>query len=131
MRSTVLYLLLAIGGAAILLMVSYLSGAQPPAGWELNYMKPFYKGYNAATALLFMLTGILIGLRTRLSPWLTGIALISVLPILAFIESIVFRGSHNLIPFELAIYFIYALPAVIGVYVGRLMYNKRVLRTAK
>jgi hypothetical protein len=83
------------------------------------------------TAILFLLTGITVGLKTRLSPWLTGIALISVLPVLAIIESLVFRGTHNLIPFEMIMYFLWSLPAIAGVYVGRLMYNKRVLRAAK
>jgi hypothetical protein len=131
MRIVFPYLLLAVIGAALIMMISFLTAAKPPAGWELYYSRIFYNGYNMMTAILFLLTGITVGLKTRLSPWLTGIALISVLPVLAIIESLVFRGSHNLIPFELIMYFLWSLPAIAGVYVGRLMYNKRVLRAAK
>ena len=39
----------------------------------------------------------------------------------ALTEIFIYRGSHNLIPFELIMYFLHALPCVIGVYISKLI----------
>jgi Na+-driven multidrug efflux pump len=40
------------------------------------------------------------------------------------IEATIYRGSHNLIPFEFAIFFAYGLPAIIAEFVGKKVYQK-------
>jgi hypothetical protein len=54
----------------------------------------------------------------RLNPWLTGLSLILVFPLTALTEGTVYRGSHNLIPFELGMHFLFALPAIVCAYIG-------------
>jgi uncharacterized membrane protein YphA (DoxX/SURF4 family) len=83
---------------------------------------------------LFFGAGILIGFFLKLNPWLAGIALIAALPLASFYEASVYKGSHNLIPFELIIYFLFSVPAITGVYIGRyfsLRRNKQKEQTDK
>ncbi len=72
--------------------------------------------------------GLVVGFYTRLHPVLTGLAVIT-LPILAIIyELITFPTSHNLFPFEIGMYLVFGLPAVVGVFVGRILYNRKILK---
>ena len=132
MRNLFWYLLLAALGTGIMFMISMLfKPPLPEHGGTDYYMENFRNGYNLVTAILFFLTGVAAGLYTRLNPWWTGLSLVLVLPVLAIIESIIFHGSHNLIPFELVMYMIFAFPAIVGVYIGRVIYNRRVQRLRK
>jgi len=40
------------------------------------------------------------------------------LPVTAVVEGFTNPDSHNLIPFELVMYFLYALPSILVVYIG-------------
>lgn len=132
MKNIFWYFLLAVLGTGVMFMISMLFKVpMPQQGGEYYYLEHFRNGFNLVTAVLFFLTGVAAGIYTRLNPWWTGISLIAVLPILAIIESIIYHGSHNLIPLELAMYMIFALPAIVGVYIGRLIYNRRVVRSRK
>jgi hypothetical protein len=75
--------------------------------------------YSYISGSLFFLTGLISGYYFKSNPWVTGISLISIFPITAIYEATIYRGSHNLIPLELAVHFLFALPAVIGAYLGR------------
>jgi hypothetical protein len=128
MKSILLYLLLAVIGTGIILMVRMISGHTTIQEGEYYYSDTLRYGYNVLTACLFFLIGVAAGLYTRLSPWLTGLFLIIMFPVISIYEATVYRGSHNLIPFEFAIFFVFAMPAIVGVFIGRLIYNKRVMK---
>ena len=131
MKSLLLYLIVAALGAGLMLMVGMVAPISAVEQGEYYLSSMLRKGYNVYTACLFFLTGVAAGYFTRLNPWLTGLALVIVCIVVVFYESFQYRGSHNLLPFELIVYLVYGFPAVVGVYVGRLMYNKRVVKGSK
>jgi hypothetical protein len=128
MRKVFFYLLLCAIGTGIMLLIRFASGHTTIQEGEYYYSDTLRYGYNAMTACLFFLIGVAVGLYTRLNPWLTGLCVVIMLPAVSFYEAAVYTGSHNLIPIELFIHFVFALPAIVGVFVGRLIYNKRVMK---
>jgi len=42
------------------------------------------------------------------------------------VEAIIYKESHNLISFELIIHFLFACPAIIGVYPGKFILGKTI-----
>ena len=54
-----------------------------------------------------------------IKPLLLGMATMALFPLFAFAETIADPTSHNLWPFELVMYFLLGLVAVVGAYVGR------------
>jgi len=50
--------------------------------------------------------------------------MIAVFPLTLIVEGVIGTTTHNLISFEFITHFIFALPAVIGVCVGRLVWSK-------
>jgi hypothetical protein len=127
MKSVLLYLMVAGIGTGLLLMVRLVAPASAIQEGEYYLSSTLRSGYSVYTACLFFLVGVVVGYFTRLSPWLTGLALVIVCLVVVFYESLRYRGSHNLLPFELFMYIVFAFPGVVGVYVGRVIYNKRVV----
>jgi hypothetical protein len=95
-------------------------------GDEYYFSKFLLINYSYLTTILFFIAGASIGYSWRLNPWLSGLFLIAIFPLISVVESIIYKGSHNLIPFEFIIHFLFALPAVIGVYVGRFIASKTI-----
>lgn len=79
----------------------------------LNY------NFTKTAAIVFFITGFLIGNLSQLNPCYTGICLFLVFPLTSLIEGTINKGSHNLIPFEFIMYFMYALPSIIAAFMGR------------
>ena len=126
MKPLLLYVLLIPTGAIILLIFGLFQHvAIPPVGNEYHYTQLFESGYTKAAAIVFFAAGLLIGYYLRLNPWLAGFCILFVMPFTSVIEGIVYPGSHNLIPVELIMQFIMALPSVIGVYIGTFIYKKK------
>jgi hypothetical protein len=80
--------------------------------------------YGLFTMFLFFGAGLAVGYFWRLSAWVSGLCMIAVFPLTAIVEAVIDATSHNLIPFEFIMHFMFALPAVIGVYLGRLVWSK-------
>src|SRR5687768_16709930 len=95
---------------------------------EYHYSLFLARNYTVLTAVIFFIAGILIGYFLKLNPWLSGICLILVLPVASVCEIVLDSNSHNLFPFELIVYFVFALPPVAGTYFGRFLL-KRTTRT--
>lgn len=112
------YLLLVVVGPLIILFCSLFQHTTLPTG-EYHYSMFFGKNYTIPAVAIFLLTGIATGYYFNLNPWLTSLCLYLIFPIISIIEAIIYPGSHNLIPFEFVMYFVYALPAIFGVYIGR------------
>ena len=128
MLPTIKYLVLVVAGLLIIYISSLFQHVVIPVDQRdfshfLNY------NFTKVVAGIFFLAGILIGYFLRLNPWYAGLSLFLFFPITSLIESIINKGSHNLIPFEFIMYFFYALPAILAVYLGRFIYTKVHKRT--
>ncbi|MFO1091029.1 MAG: hypothetical protein U1E46_15755 [Hyphomicrobiales bacterium] len=73
-----------------------------------------------AAPLLFAL-GLGLGLFDARRPWLMGLSTMALFVLAAIVEMQRDPTSHNLWPFEFAAYAVFALPAVAGVWVARLV----------
>lgn len=131
MKTVLLYLLVVAIGTGLLLLVGLGLPRSVAQGNEYYLSAMLRYGYNVYTACLFFVVGLSAGYFTRLDPWLTGLCLILVCLVVVFYESFRYPGSHNLLPFELFTYLVYGFPAVVGVYAGRLIYNKRVVGASR
>lgn len=113
------YILLIVVGVALIFFASVLQTVTAPKPGEYYYSDFLRNNYTLLAGILFFIAGILIGYFLQLNPWLAGIALIAALPLASFYEAAVNKGSHNLIPLELIIYFLFSVPAIAGVYAGK------------
>ena len=91
----------------------------------LNY------NFTKVAGCIFLIIGLLIGYFSRLNPWYVGLSLFSIFPLTSLAESIINKGSHNLIPFEFIMYFIYSLPTIFAVYIGKFILGQVGNRKAK
>lgn len=87
--------------------------------------------YTLLAKALFIITGFAAGYVYKLNPWLVGICLISIFPLTSIIEGTVYQGSHNLIPFEFMIHFLFALPSIIAAFIGRFIFRQIAKRKEK
>lgn len=119
------YYLLASGVGICILWLNalFLKPVTPQAG-EYYYSNLLRTNYTYLSASLFFVVGLIAGYRIKINPWLTGFAMIAAFPIIAMYEATIYRGSHNLIPLEFAVHFLYALPAILGVYIGKFIERK-------
>lgn len=119
------FFILMLLGLGLILLASALQDVRPPQAGEYHYSSFLRYNYTWLTGVLFLLTGLAIGYRFRPNPWRAGIALIFIFPLVAMYEATVYRGSHNLIPLEFVIYFLFSLPAVAGLYAGKWMFHRQ------
>jgi len=123
------YMVLIIVGVGLIILSNLLFGpriiSKTKPGDEYYFSSLLSNNFRYATTLLFFSSGIVVGYFWRLSPWLTGLCLIAIFPLTSVVEGTIYKGSHNLIPFEFIIHFLFALPAVIGVYVGKFILKKK------
>lgn len=118
------YLLLIFLGLLIILLSSEIQEVAPPQTGEYYYSSFLRNNYTILTAIIFLIFGLIIGYYFKLNPWLSGILLISIYPITTVYEATIYRGSHNLIPFELVIYILWSIPSIAGIYLGRFIWHK-------
>ena len=113
------YFLLTLIGFDIIVCCSLFQHITTVPG-EYHYSDFLSKNYLTIPAItIFFIVSIAIGYYWWLNPWLSGLCLLFILPLTSIIEGCIYLGSHNLIPFELIGFFIFSLPSVIGVYIGR------------
>lgn len=122
MRNKLLQSILAslVGAALILIGIKFNGFAFPEEG-EYYYSKIVRNNYTKPMMLVYLVAGIVLGYVLQLKPWLIGIFLVSYFFLITAYEATVYRGSHNLLPFELAMYLFFAIPPVGGAYIGYLI----------
>lgn len=124
MATKIKYLILILIGFLVMYVVIKLQKVAPTAPGEYHYSSFLRNNYTHLTAVIFLVTGLVVGYYFKLNPLFTGLCLLSIFPITCLYEIIVYRDSHNLIPFELAMHFFMALPAIAGAYLGKLLSEK-------
>ena len=118
------YITLIIIGFFVLFINSKIYHTDPPSSGEYYYSNFLRSNYSYISGSCLFLIGLITGFLFKANPWATGISLISIFPITAIYEATIYRGSHNLIPFELVVHFLFSLPAVIGTYLGGFLKTK-------
>ena len=119
--------LLILAGLLVILICRAMQYTNPPKAGEYYYSSILMDNYTILCACVFFIIGLLIGYCFRLNPWHVGLSLILIFPIVTFYEATIYRRSHNLLPFELVIYFLYSLPAVVGVYLGKFIQRRKAM----
>lgn len=128
---TIKYFLLTLIGLGIIVCCSLFQHTDTVLG-EYHYSHFLSKNYlTIPTVTIFFIVSIAIGYYWRLNPWLSGLCLLFILPLTSIMEASVYTGSHNLIPFEFISFFVFSLPAVIGVYIGKITYKQIAKRKGK
>lgn len=117
--SIIFYIFLFFIGILILFVNNKIKHTIIPQPGEYYYSNFLRSNYSYIFGSLLFGAGIISGYYFNSNPWVTGISLIAVFPITAIYEATIYRGSHNLIPVELAVHILFALPAIIGAYIGR------------
>lgn len=117
-------LLLGTIGFLLLLLCNTVQHTPSPAPGEYHYSNLLRNNFKLLAIILFTATGLATGYFFRLNAWLTGFGLILIFPLTAIIEGTVYKGSHNLIPFEMVIFAVYALPAIAAAFAGKLLAQK-------
>lgn len=120
----IVYSILPVIGVLILVINSKIQQTDNPLPGEYYYSNFLRNNYSFISGSLFFLTGVAAGYYFKSNPWITGVSLISIFPIIAMYEATVYRGSHNLIPLELAVHFLFSLPAIIGTFLGKFIQKK-------
>jgi len=118
------YILLVFLGFLLIFFCSTIQQTSLPQKGEYYYSSFLRNNYTVLCAFLFFFEGIVVGYIFKLNPWLSRLFLLLIFPLVSFYEATIYRGSHNLIPFELVIYFLFSLPAIAGVYIGKYISNK-------
>ena len=111
-----------LGLASVWLPVVILKLPPHPQGGLFPFIFAGVEGMSLLTLILLFASGIMLGLSFSihpLDPLVFGIATMAALPALAFAEMVQNPYSHNLWPFEFAIYGFVSLFAVGGAYAGR------------
>ena len=122
MKSLLLQAVLAVFvGVALILLAIQINGFAFPEEGEYYYSKIVRNNYTKTMMLVYLIAGVVLGYVLQLKPWLIGILLVSYFFLITAYEATVYRGSHKLLPFELAMYLFFAIPPVGGAYIGYLI----------
>jgi hypothetical protein len=113
------YLFLVFIGFLLILLVSIILETPATPQGEYHYSSFLRNNYGITAGILLLIAGIAVGYLMELKPWLAGICLILIFPLTSLYEGTIYRGSHNLIPFEFLVFILYALPSICGAYLGK------------
>ena len=114
-----------VTGAVLLFLLSFVQQGPPPHQGAY-YVSSFFRNELSWLAMvLFAGFGFAASFFMQWNPWLTGIGLIGVLPLSAIIEGTIYRGTHNLLPFELMYYGFFAIPGLAAALAGRYFAGRR------
>ncbi|HSH19244.1 MAG TPA: hypothetical protein VLA03_02250 [Draconibacterium sp.] len=116
----ILYLLTAVLGVlSILLPVFFQAGLKHYESSLFSLIRDCIEGISMWSFALLFSTGFVMRFYTKLSGWKIGLATMALFPVMAILELSVDSTSHNLLPLEIIMYAIYAIPAIIGAYIGQ------------
>jgi hypothetical protein len=113
-----------LGLASIIIPVIVTGGIQAQDVHLFPLIHRGLKNFSLFTLCLLVISGAIIGFlvpRHKVwlySAWLWGYIIITPLPFLAIVESIIYPASHNFFPFELIFYNLLSMTAIFGILVG-------------
>lgn len=116
------YFLVAVLGLLIIYIGSKIQHVTFAGKAELFLTNFLRYNFTLPVRLVFIVSGLLLGFFSRLNPFLLGLALFAVFPMGTLAEAVVLfpeADDHNLLPFEIFFYFIYAVPSILAAYLGR------------
>ena len=70
------------------------------------------------SVLIALASAFAFGFYLQAQPVLVGLFIVAVFPLISIYESTAYRGSHNLLPFEMAIIATWSMPLVLAAWVG-------------
>ncbi len=105
-------------GAGVLALHTVLFTSVPPEPGEyfLTELARAQLGPVSVTLALVLAAGF--G-ASQIPPVVVGLSMVATFPLIALYEASVFRGSHNLLPFEMAIVALWSIPLIFAAYGGR------------
>ncbi len=118
MNKIYIYLFLVVISITILYVSSQIQNIRKSTLNEYYYTKSLRSSYTIFVASLFFIISFISGFLYKVNPWIVGISMNSIFLLATFYEMTVFKGSHNLLPAELVIYFFFSLPSILGSYLG-------------
>ncbi len=124
-RETWLTLLASCGAAALLGVGAVVLGVYGRGTVEGGASPLFpavargIEGLNARSVALLIGAGFIPGALGKAHPLLIGLATMALFPIMSVADVVVDGTSHNLLPFEWAIYCVLTCPGILGAFVGR------------
>ena len=118
MNKIYIYLILVVISITILYVSSQIQNIRISTLNEYYYNKSLRFSYTIFVASLFFIISFISGFLYKVNPWIVGISMNSIFLLATFYEMTVFKGSHNLLPAELVIYFFFSLPSILGSYLG-------------
>lgn len=118
MNKIYIYLILVVISITILYVSSQIQNIRKSTLNEYYYTKSLRSSYTIFVASLFFIISFISGFLYKVNPWIVGISMNSIFLLATFYEMTVFKGSHNLLPAELVIYFFISLPSILGSYLG-------------
>lgn len=118
MNKIYIYLILVVISITILYVSSQIQNIRISTLNEYYYTKSLRSSYTIFVASLFFIISFISGFLYKVNPWIVGISMNSIFLLATFYEMTVFKGSHNLLPAELVIYFFFSLPSILGSYLG-------------
>jgi len=76
------------------------------------------EGISIWSFIFLFLSGFVVKFFIELSGWKIGLLTMALFPIWILAEVIIDPTSHNLFPFEIILYSLYTIPAIIGAYIS-------------
>ena len=108
-----------VAGLLALWIASRITGVPKPHDAPLfPWIRDIVEGFGWVHIVALVLVGLLLGLASRRRPWLLGFLAIAWLPVAAIAEMVVDSTSHNMFPFEFAMYGFYGVAAGLGAVLG-------------
>lgn len=127
-RVTGLYVLLPLIGVSILAVVFMLTKHPHPDKGEYFYSRSLSESLTLPAKAAFIIVAFLVTYYLRLHPLLVGVLLFLAFPLTSVVEGVMYKGSHNLLPFEFIMHFIFAIPAIVAAYIGRFLSERSIKR---
>lgn len=119
MQKTATLVASAVVGVAALAVQYALRPTPLPASGEYFLTELARAQIGPISILIAWGAAFAFGYYVQVQPVLVGFAMLAVFPIVAMYEGARYRGSHNLIPFEMAIVATWAIPLILVAWLGR------------
>lgn len=123
-NATYIYFTIAVISSLILIINIKVENLDQSNFGEYYYSTLLRTSYNFIAVCLFFLLGLTFGLLFRVKSFIVGFSTSSIFLLATVYEMTFFRGSHNLLPFELIIYLTFSLPSIFGTELG--LYLKKI-----
>ncbi len=118
------YITVFIASLLVLCIAYFIENKPLPPKGEYFWSHLIRDSLTLYVRIVFALFGFLACYYLQLIPWKTAFTVFAIFPIVSFVEGTIYRGSHNLIPFELVTFFLWSLPTVAAGYLGEWLQKK-------